>query len=72
MTNSMMSKTEKPLPRMSSMYFQRNCMTSTNSAIKKDRTYGPIKLLSINLSNFFKKEVLVMVKTRKRVIFCGW
>jgi hypothetical protein len=41
--NSRITKTPKPLPIKSSMYFQKNCMINMNMEIQKVTTKGPIK-----------------------------
>lgn len=41
-----------PLPTRSSIYNQKNCITSTNSAMKKVAKKGPIKDFIINVSSF--------------------
>ena len=46
-----MTKAPTPLPMMSSMNFQRNCMMSTNKAMKNDMKNGGRKLLMSSLSN---------------------
>ena len=42
----------KPLPTRSSIYFQRICITKTNSVTKNVTIKGPMKALRISLSNF--------------------
>ena len=54
--NSNMIKILTPLPAISSIYSHKNCMISTNNAIKNDTAKGPIKLVSRSLSIFFKVE----------------
>lgn len=43
----------KPLPIISSIYFHKNCIISTNSATKNESKYGPTKLLATSPSIFF-------------------
>ncbi len=46
-----------PLPTISSIYFQKNCTTTTNKAIKNVAINGPINVRNINLSSFAIKAV---------------
>ena len=50
--NSRITPAPSPFPTKSSMYNQKNCITSTNKVIKKVATNGPIKDLMMSLSNF--------------------
>ncbi len=50
--NSAMSAKPNPFPTRSSIYFQKNCITSTNKVMKKVAINGPINALRINLSSF--------------------
>ena len=50
--NSRMIEAPNPFPTKSSIYSQKNCITSTSSVIKKVATKGPINALMISLSNF--------------------
>ena len=43
----------RPLPTRSSIYFQKNCITSTKSRMKKVATKGPVNALRMSLSSFF-------------------
>ena len=55
-------KVSKPLPTKSSMYFHKNCMISTNKAIKKVSTNGPKKERTNKISIFFKILGFVVCK----------
>ena len=48
-----MVPTSNPLPTKSSIYNQKNCIMSTNRAIRKVAIKGPMNDLMINISNFF-------------------
>lgn len=51
----------KPLPSISSIYFHKNCMTKTKVATKYDKIEGPIKLVDMSLSIFFKRCHLIIM-----------
>ena len=53
-----------PLPTRSSMYFHKNCITSTNRVIKNVTANGPTKLLSSSLSIFFNYFAVVNDRTK--------
>ena len=50
--SSKMLARSRPLPTRSSMYFQKNCITNTNSVMKKVAINGPTNDLRISLSSF--------------------
>ena len=51
--SSRMALNSNPLPTRSSMYFQKNCITSTNNVTKKVAMKGPMKACRMSLSSFF-------------------
>ena len=50
----------RPLPIISSMYSQKNCIINTKRATKKVTMKGPIKLLMSNMSSFFINTYMVL------------
>ena len=57
--SSKMLRISNPFPTRSSMYFQKNCITSTKSVMKKVAIKGPINAFKISLSSF-----LIMLNCR--------
>jgi hypothetical protein len=51
--NSDTTPQSSPFPTKSSMYFHRNCISSTKTQMKKVIKNGPKKLLIINLCSRF-------------------
>lgn len=48
-SNSAITGNSRPLPTKSSMYFQRNCINSTNTTMKNVSMNGPRKDLIVSL-----------------------
>ena len=60
-----MINASKPFPIKSSMYFQKNCITSRKIEIQKVIAKGPTKDLTVNVYSFFNA-----VKTMKKENYC--